>query len=75
MHSRVQKQVLALYKSLLRAGYEKPGVKAAIQSEFRKNASIPRTDTMLIEHLMRNGNRKLDMIKDPHVSQIGAFKK
>ena len=44
-----------------------------MQTEFRRNARLPRTDTMRIEHLMRNGFRKLDMMKDPHVSGMGNF--
>jgi hypothetical protein len=34
-HSKVQLQVLSLYKSFLRAAETKPGVKANVQSEFR----------------------------------------
>ena len=36
-----------------------------VQNEFRRNSVMPRTDTIRIEHVMRNGYRKLDMMKDP----------
>ena len=44
-----------------------------IRFEFKKNAGIPRTEIMRIEHLMRNGQRKLKMIQDPNVSGMGQF--
>ncbi|KAG6928226.1 succinate dehydrogenase complex assembly factor 1 [Chelydra serpentina] len=40
-HSKLQKQVLSLYRQFLQAGKEKPGFLPRIQAEFRKNASIP----------------------------------
>ena len=35
--------------------------------------AVEKTNVLLIEHLMRNGQRKLDMIKDPNVSGMGHF--
>lgn len=71
--SKVQRQVLALYKSCLRAATNKPGFQENVRFEFKKNASIPRTEFMRIEQLMRNGQRKLKMIQDPNVSGMGQF--
>ena len=73
-HSKIQKQVLSLYKSCLRASYGKPGFENSIRKEFKKNATaIDKKDVLRIEYLMRHGNRKLAMIKDPNVSGMGKF--
>jgi len=71
--SKLQSQVLSLYKQCLRAAESKPGFKVNVQTQFRRNALIPKTDTIRIEHVMRNGYRKLDMMKDPNVSGMGNF--
>jgi hypothetical protein len=39
----------------------------------RKNAQLPKTEMMRIEHLLRQGQRKLSMIQDPNVSSMGSF--
>ena len=73
-HSKIQRQVLSLYKSCLRASESKPGFAHAIRSEFKANATaIEKSNVLTIEHLMRKGQRKLDMIKDPNVSGMGHF--
>ena len=39
----------------------KPGFDYTIRTEFKKNAlALERTDVLMIEHLMRNGKRKLE---------------
>ena len=58
-HSQVQKQVISLYRSLMRGAGSKPGLKDHIRGEFKKNKDIPRTNIMQIEHLVRWGNKKL----------------
>ena len=73
-HSKIQKQVLSLYKACLRAAKTKPGFDYTIREEFKKNAKIyEKSDVLRIEHLMRHGQRKLDMMKDPNVSGMGHF--
>lgn len=73
-HSKVQLKVLSLYKSCLRAAQKKPGFEIVVKTEFRKNAfSVGKSDILRIEHLIRVGERKLEMIKDPHVSGMGHF--
>ena len=75
-HSKIQIQVLSLYKACLRAAQGKPGFDYTIRTEFKKNANaVDKSNVLLIEHLMRNGQRKLDMIKDPNVSGMGQFVK
>ena len=73
VHSRLQVEVLSLYKELLRAAVGKPGVENLIKAEFRKQASLARSDTLRIEYQMRMGRRKLEMFKDPQVSGVGKF--
>jgi len=71
--SKLQIEVLSLYKRCLRAAQDKPGFTANVQQEFRRNSDVPRTNTLRIEQLIRNGYRKVDMMKDPNVSGMGNF--
>ena len=73
-HSELQRQVLALYRQCLRASSGKPGAADAVRREFRRNAEIPRLELMRVEFLLRQGRRKLQMLRDPHVSQMGQFR-
>ena len=63
--SGIQKQVLSLYKECLRAAEAKnPSFKSVVRNEFKRNSiAIQRTDTMRIEYMLRQGRRKLDMMK------------
>ena len=74
-HSKVQKQILALYKEFLRVGKTRPGLSDYIRSEFKKNATIARTETLLIEHLYRRGQRQLKMLQRDDVQSVGVFSK
>ncbi|KAK3093981.1 hypothetical protein FSP39_022465 [Pinctada imbricata] len=71
--SKIQIQVLKLYKDFLRVSKDKPGVKDYIRSEFRKNAQIARKDTLHIEHLLRRGERQLELLKTKEVQGVGVF--
>ena len=71
--SEVQKQTLALYKSLLTASRDKPGAKAYIQAEFRKNKSIPKTNFMMIEYLLRWGRKQLQLLENGQITSIQSF--
>lgn len=71
--SRLQKEVLSLYKLCLLAAKEKPGFEKTIREEFRRNATVPRTESIRIEYLIRNGRKKLQMIQDPHITGMGHF--
>ena len=71
MRTGIQKEVLALYKSLHRAARGRPGFDVAIRAEFKKNAiGVGKTDTFRIEHMVRNGKRKLEMLEEHNVSSI-----
>lgn len=72
-HSKIQIQVLSLYKQFLQVTKNHPSFKEYIQREFRKNADIPRSDSIKIEYLLRRGWRQLEMLKSSSVSQAGVF--
>jgi len=72
-HSKLQLQVLSLYKECMRAAKLKPGFEQTVRTEFKRNAALPRSDTLRIEYAMRNGQRKLEMMRDPRVSGMGRF--
>ncbi|XP_040051571.2 succinate dehydrogenase assembly factor 1, mitochondrial [Gasterosteus aculeatus] len=74
-HSKLQKQVLALYRHFLRAGRDKPGFVPRIRDEFRENAGIKKTDVMHIEYLFRRGQRQLEQLRDVNTKQLGSFSK
>lgn len=73
MRSRLQKEVLSLYRQCLKAAKSRPGFADSVKAEFRRNVSVPKSETMRIEYLLRQGYKKLDMMKDPHVSGMGHF--
>ncbi|XP_060114038.1 succinate dehydrogenase assembly factor 1, mitochondrial [Heteronotia binoei] len=74
-HSKLQLQVLSLYRNFLRAAKDKPGFLPRIRAEFRKHAQIPRADVMRIEYLLRRGQRQLEQLRDVHTKQMGVFVK
>jgi len=74
-HSRLQKQVLALYHQCLRVARTKPGAVDYVRSEFRKNADIIKSDVMRIEHLMRKGQRQLESLQKSTTTGVGVFQK
>ncbi|XP_023577204.1 succinate dehydrogenase assembly factor 1, mitochondrial [Octodon degus] len=71
--SRLQRQILSLYRELLRAGRGKPGAEARVRAEFRQHASLPRTDVLRIEYLYRRGRRQLQLLRSGHATSMGAF--
>lgn len=71
--SRLQRQVLSLYRELLRAGRGKPGAEARVRAEFRQHACLPRTDVLRIEYLYRRGRRQLQLLRSGHATAMGAF--
>uniref|UniRef100_A0A8D0NBU6 Complex 1 LYR protein domain-containing protein n=1 Tax=Sus scrofa TaxID=9823 RepID=A0A8D0NBU6_PIG len=72
-HSRLQRQVLSLYRELLRAGRGKPGAEARVRAEFRQHACLPRSDVLRIEYLYRRGRRQLQLLRSGHATAMGAF--
>ncbi|XP_021498110.1 succinate dehydrogenase assembly factor 1, mitochondrial [Meriones unguiculatus] len=71
--SRLQRQVLGLYRELLRAGRGKPGAEARVRAEFRQHASLPRSDVLRIEYLYRRGRRQLQQLRSGHATAMGIF--
>jgi len=72
-HSRLQLQVLALYRQCLRVARNKPGAAEYVRAEFRKNADISKTEVMRIEHLLRRGQRQLESLQKPTTTGVGLF--
>lgn len=72
-HSKIQKEVLLLYREFLKLGREKPGIDKYVRVQFKKNAIIPRTETLRIEYLIRQGRKQLDMLKMEDVQKMGVF--
>lgn len=62
--SQIQREVLKLYREFLVACRNKPeDTRRIVQSEFRKNSSIKRTDTIMIEYLLRRGRKQLKTLQ------------
>ncbi|KAM9032854.1 succinate dehydrogenase assembly factor 1, mitochondrial [Sarcophilus harrisii] len=72
-HSRLQRQVLGLYRELLRAARGTPGAEARVRAEFREQARLPRADVLRIEYLYRRGRRQLEQLRGRHTTGVGAF--
>lgn len=73
VRSRLQKQVLSLYRAFLRASEDKPGFKDHIRYEFRKNSVIPKTDGLRIEYLLRRAQNQLKQLQKMECQSIGFF--
>lgn len=73
--SGLQKEVIHLYRQCVRAAFKKPAENRLhfvnfIRLEFGKYKSLPRKDFSTIEHLLRVGNRRLEMYSSPEVKDI-----
>lgn len=53
----------------------RPGLADYVRSEFKKNAAIPRTNTIQIEQVYRRGQRQLAMLERQDVQSVGVFTK
>lgn len=74
-HSKLQLQVLVLYKQLMRAARGKPGFEDHIREQFRKNKAIPRNDVLRIESLVRRGQHQLETLKGAGIQGMNVVKK
>ena len=72
-HSGLQQQVLRLYRQFLEVARYKPGVADHVRKQFKANSTIPRTDLVRIEHLVRQGERQLRMLKSSNVNSITSM--
>ena len=62
--SQLQREVLKLYRGFLEACRGKPPeTKQLVRQTFKKNAAIKRTDTIMIEYLLRRGRKQLRMLQ------------
>ncbi|KAI0404859.1 hypothetical protein F4802DRAFT_615273 [Xylaria palmicola] len=73
--SGLQKDVLGLYRSCLRASRSKPKetrphFEAFARSEFDKNMKIDKRDFAAIEFLLRKGRRQLEVYSAPGIKDI-----
>ncbi|GMM47879.1 Sdh6 protein [Pichia kluyveri] len=73
--SGLQKEALTLYRKCLRSVYEKPVENrqnwfSYIHSEFNKYRKVSRRDFATIEHLLRLGNRRYEMYKNPSIKNV-----
>eukprot|EP00035_Acanthoeca_spectabilis_P036782 m.41671 g.41671 ORF g.41671 m.41671 type:complete len:98 (-) comp8243_c0_seq1:299-592(-) len=73
--SGIQKQVLGLYRSMLRAVNTKPldgqnAWREHIRSEFDKWKGLSRGNVTVIEHRLRLGSRQLKLVEQPNVPYI-----
>jgi succinate dehydrogenase assembly factor 1 len=72
--SGIQRQVLALYRAVLREAARQPQPsKGAIQAYARHTleqhrATVSKGDVMRIEHLLRQGGRQLERLRSPDFS-------
>lgn len=74
-YSKSQIQILQLYREFMRVAKTRPGLADYVRSEFRKNAAIPRSNTIQIEQVYRRGQRQLEMLKRQDVQSVGMFTK
>lgn len=73
--SGLQKQVIHLYRACHRAAITKPKDtqvhwKQYIHAEFVKYKHLPKKQFGAIEHLLRVGNRRLEMYLNPQIKDI-----
>ncbi len=77
----MQKEVLALYRQLLRAARAKDvdtETKAFsatyIRTEFEKHRGVKKTNFQLIEHMLRTGRKQLNLLQQPGVKLTALAK-
>lgn len=59
-HSKLQREILRVYRQLLRASNGKGGMREYIKCEFQRNAQeIDRKNVLQIEYLLRRAQRQL----------------
>eukprot|EP00884_Botryococcus_braunii_P001894 jgi/Botrbrau1/11705/Bobra.0195s0034.1 len=71
--SGLQRQVLHFYRSVLRQARIKPenersGILQYARAEFERNRHADRKNYQLVEHLLRQGKKKVELWTSPGVS-------
>ena len=74
-HSKIQLQVLRLYKDFMRTAASRPGIQEHVRSEFKKNKTISKKNVLMIEYLLRRGERQLKQVSKSSVQCVGVFEK
>ena len=71
-HSKLQLEVLQLYKEFLKASRGSKVARELVKSTFKANSQISQTNFLQIEHLIRSGRRKLKVLQSSkNVTYIG----
>lgn len=71
--SKVQREVIRLYRAFLRASEGKEGVREHVQQTFKANATLDRTNTLQIEYTLRQGRKRLKLLhEDGNVTGIST---
>ncbi|KAF3994401.1 hypothetical protein FT663_01521 [Candidozyma haemuli var. vulneris] len=73
--SGLQREVLKLYRSCMRAVKTKPienqeHWRAYVREEFGKHRKLPKKSFSVIEHLIRVGHRRYEMYSNPNIKDI-----
>ncbi|KAH8905313.1 hypothetical protein BR93DRAFT_929559 [Coniochaeta sp. PMI_546] len=73
--SGLQREVLSLYRSCLRASRKKPKETRShfehfARTEFEKNIHINKKDFAAVEFLVRKGKRQLEVYSSPGIKDI-----
>ncbi|XP_050238687.1 uncharacterized protein LOC126688134 [Mercurialis annua] len=77
--SGMQKQVLSLYRSFLRAARSKSPegrreIESVVSTEFRRHSKeVDRKNFLQIEYLIRRGRKQLDQLKTPATLGLSSF--
>jgi len=74
-HSGLQRAVFSLYRRCLRSAMKKPeetrqNFVVFAREEFKRNAEIDKKDFGAIEHLLRKGQRQLEIYENPSIRNI-----
>lgn len=73
--SGLQREVLKLYRSCMRAVRTKPVEnqehwRLYVREEFGKHRKLPKKSFSVIEHLLRVGHRRYEMYSNPNIKDI-----
>lgn len=71
--SKLQLQILNLYRSFLRTSRGDVNLQQHIRTEFRRNTRIPRSEIVRIEYLYRTGLRQLESLRTSRVTNVRVF--
>ena len=71
-HSKLQLEVLKLYREFLKASRGSETAQELVKLTFRANSKISPTNFLQIEYLIRSGRRKLKVVKSSEgITYIG----